>query len=119
MNTYDSQSPALITAKILCPKWRIPILQLLMERPRRFGELQRALGDISKKMLAEVLKKMEIDGIITKIEYSRIPLKTEYHLTALGDSLCHLITSMDTWGREYIMTFRCLQHLQSHHSEGS
>lgn len=50
----------------------------------RFNEIGKALPDISPKVLAETLKSLEADRLISRKMYAEIPPRVEYSLTKLG-----------------------------------
>lgn len=84
--------------KIIGSKWTMLILYNLCSGTKRFGELQRLLIGISPKTLAERLKQLEENGILTKKIYPQVPLKVEYSLTEKGVSLKRIISQLDQWG---------------------
>lgn len=53
----------------------------------RFSRFTRQLP-ISEKVLAQNLRELEEDGIITRTVYPETPIRVEYHLTPAGKSLC-------------------------------
>lgn len=52
-------------------------------------------------MLAKQLSELEADGILDKQVYPIIPVKTEYRVTELGNSLYPVIEAMEVWGTKY------------------
>ena len=52
-------------------------------------------------MLADSLCSMEADGIITRIAYPEVPLRVEYALSDLGESMRPIMKSMGKRGTEY------------------
>ncbi|GAQ15764.1 transcriptional regulator, HxlR family [Myroides odoratimimus] len=63
----------------------------------RFNEIDKAIGDISQKMLAKTLKTLEADGFITRKVYPTVPPKVEYTLTELGLDLVPYIENISVW----------------------
>ena len=82
-------------------KWKIYIIQQLKERPFGFSELQRAIAGISQKVLSSNLKEMEAAGLITRTVIPETPIRTEYALSEVGESLMPVINSMVEWGTDY------------------
>lgn len=79
-------------------KWAILILCVLSENEAtRFNIINKALPDISPKVLSETLKSLEADGLINRKLYAEIPPKVEYSLTELGKSLLPIINSLISW----------------------
>ncbi|KPI11593.1 transcriptional regulator, HxlR family [Actinobacteria bacterium OK074] len=68
-------------------KWMGRILLCLENGPRRFTELQVPLKGITPKVLAESLRALERDGMVTRTSYGGVPPRVEYELTELGRSL--------------------------------
>jgi DNA-binding HxlR family transcriptional regulator len=93
--------PVATTVQLIGNKWKLLLLRNLLVAPCRFGEFRRSLPGISQKVLTENLKAMERDGIIVRIDYHEMPLRVEYRLTELGNSLKPIISAMGNWGSEY------------------
>lgn len=82
-------------------KWSILIIDILGEKGTlRFGEISKALGDISQKMLTSTLRSLEADGIISRKMYAEIPPRVEYELTELGNNLLPNIRKLIDWGHK-------------------
>ncbi|MBA4300200.1 transcriptional regulator, HxlR family [Algoriphagus alkaliphilus] len=84
-------------------KWKPIILYCLRSDKRRFGEISARIPAISRKVLAEQLKELEEDGLLTRTQYNEIPPRVEYELTALGKSLNPVLNEMEKWGMENLM----------------
>jgi DNA-binding HxlR family transcriptional regulator len=82
-------------------KWKVYVIQRLIERPYGFNELRRAIDGISQKVLSANLKEMEQAGLITRTVIPETPIRTEYALSEIGRSLMPLINSMVEWGQGY------------------
>ena len=83
-------------------KWKMHILFWLWKKEvLRYGELKKALGKVTHKMLSQQLKEMEADGIIYRKEYPQVPPKVEYGLTTLGKSLMPILQQVCTWGQDH------------------
>lgn len=93
--------PVATTLMLIGNKWKIFIIQQLMDRPFRFSELRRAIPGISEKVLTDNLRAMEKDGLITRTVFPEVPARTEYALSELGNTMRPIIESMATWGTGY------------------
>ena len=93
--------PVELAIKIIGGKWKPMILWNLREEKKRFGELKRAITGITVKMLAQQLRELEEDGIISRKMYHEVPPRVEYSLTEVGRSLDPVLTEMCTWGINY------------------
>src|ERR1700737_3030367 len=47
-------------------KWRVFVIMLLGDGPRRFNEIKRMVGGISQRMLTLTLRGLERDGLVTR-----------------------------------------------------
>src|SRR6266403_6241732 len=79
-------------------KWKPLILFHLAHRTRRYGELRRAVGNVSDKVLIQQLKELQADGIIDRVDFGEIPPKVEYSLTAFGRTLGKALAPLCEWG---------------------
>ena len=52
-------------------------------------------------MLSDRLKKLERNALIERVIYSEHPLRAEYHLTPLGESLEPVIRALAAWGLDH------------------
>ena len=94
--------PVATVLQILNSKWKIYILQKLLERPHRFNELKNSIQGISAKILTESLRQLEEDKIILrKVEGENHPQKVEYFLSELGEKLRILISEIHNFGIYY------------------
>lgn len=83
---------------ILEGRWKLVILfHLFGGKVLRFSDLERAIPQISQKMLAQQLRQLESDGMVLRIVHPQVPPKVEYRLTDWGQSLCPALDSLLTW----------------------
>lgn len=71
-----------------------------MRGPTRYGELKRAVRDVSDKVLIQQLKELEADGVLRRNDYKEVPPRVDYTLTPLGQSLAQALEPLCTWGTE-------------------
>ncbi len=93
--------PVATTVQLIGSKWKLLILRNLLARPWRFNELKKNLEGISQKVLTDSLRSLEEDGIVTRTVYPEVPLRVEYSLSELGDSMRPIIKAMEDWGIGY------------------
>jgi DNA-binding HxlR family transcriptional regulator len=82
-------------------KWKHPILWALKDGKLRFGEIYKAIPDITQRMLTKQLRDLEEDGLIERKVYAEVPPKVEYSLTEKGGSVIPIIDSLSVWGEKY------------------
>ena len=79
-------------------KWSLLVIVTLSgARTMRFGALQRAIPDISQKMLSVTLRTLEEDGYITRTLYAEVPPRVEYALTARSETLRPILEELLAW----------------------
>ncbi|MGO4126930.1 winged helix-turn-helix transcriptional regulator [Inquilinus sp. YAF38] len=78
-------------------KWTMLVLLTLAEAPHRFSQVQRAIPDISKRMLSQTLQTLERDGLVLRQVFATKPPSVEYRLTELGCSLFEPLTALVRW----------------------
>jgi DNA-binding HxlR family transcriptional regulator len=78
-------------------KWCVIIIEMLSERPKRFSELKREIGEITQKSLTSVLRELEAGGIVAREVTPVIPPRVDYKLTELGKSLSKSLAVLIKW----------------------
>ena len=85
------------TLSLIGNKWSVLVIMLLSEKPRRFNELKRSIGDVSQRMLTLTLRELEREGLVTRTMFPTIPPRVDYALTDLGRSLKEPVTALGLW----------------------
>ncbi|MFJ6077577.1 winged helix-turn-helix transcriptional regulator [Pseudarthrobacter sp. NPDC092419] len=78
-------------------KWGVLILLSLSEGGQRWSELRRRAEGISEKMLAQTLKTLERDGLVSRHAQPVIPPRVDYSLTEKGYELAALLIPLVGW----------------------
>ena len=94
--------PVYESINILQEKWVLHIVRSLLDGPRGFNELGRAVGGVNPSTLAQRLERLESLGIVDKTVQSVMPPRTSYRLTAAGVELQGVIDAIDSWGRRHL-----------------
>jgi len=97
----SAKCPVELAIRVIGGKWKPVILWQLKEKTKRFGELKRDIQGITVKMLAQQLRELEQDGIISRKMYYEVPPRVDYSLTDTGRSLEPLLKAMNEWGEMY------------------
>lgn len=88
---------------ILIGKWKpVILLQLITKGTLRFGELQKSIPDINKKMLTQQLRELEYNNIVHREVYNQIPPKVEYSISEYGKGLSAVLQVLNDWGVSHI-----------------
>ena len=64
---------------------------------KRFSELERAIPNVSQKMLIQQLRCLERDGIVQRTIHPQVPPKVDYQLTSLGEALRPTFRALIDW----------------------
>ena len=64
-------------------------------------DFQKVIEGATKRVLTQQLNELEEMGIVRKVVYPVVPMKVEYFLTELGNSLVPIIRMMDDWGNKH------------------
>lgn len=81
-------------------KWRMIIVLTLEDGPLRFGELKRAIGDVTQRVLTENLRGLEREGYLTRSVDPGPPVAVSYDLTPLGHELLGVLKPLIFWSNE-------------------
>jgi DNA-binding HxlR family transcriptional regulator len=87
-------------------KWKLTIIYWLAEGPRHFAALRRQLEAVSEgispKVLAQQLRELIADGIVTQDRTGSAPAPVIYSLTPYGDSVLPMLELVRLWGEGHI-----------------
>lgn len=85
----------------IADKWSLLVMhELQSSEQMRFSQLQRAIPDISQKMLTQTLRKLVKMKLLNRTLYPEVPPRVEYRLTELGYSFMHNIDPLISWAME-------------------
>ena len=101
--TENGNCPVMPVVTMLQGKWKLQVIyELIIQSPMRFGEPRKALSGITNTMLTNVLRDLEADGLVDRIQYNEIPPHVEYSLTNKGRDLLPVFYAITDWGLKYI-----------------
>ncbi|OSM42300.1 winged helix-turn-helix transcriptional regulator [Nesterenkonia sp. PF2B19] len=101
-NVMVATCPSRTSLARIANKWTAMIVIALTSGRLRFGEIRRAVDGISGKVLADTLRDLERDGIVSRTAYDEMPPRVEYDLTPLGRSLRGPLTALGQWAEAHI-----------------
>lgn len=82
-------------------RWTVLVVGTLVDGPRRFTEIRRAVEGVSQKMLTQTLRGLERDGLVTRSVYAEVPPRVEYELTPTGRTLLEPLKALEQWSIEH------------------
>ena len=96
-----TKCPVTFTLNKIGGRWKPIIINQLLTGTKRYGELKKAIPEITEKMLIQNLKELEADQLINRIAKPIVPPHVEYNLTESGRELSPILVSMKNWGLKF------------------
>ncbi|GAB18513.1 hypothetical protein GOEFS_055_00260 [Gordonia effusa NBRC 100432] len=93
--------PVEVSIAVLGGSWKMTIVKNLLDGTMRYGELCRAVGPVTPRVLTRQLRELECDGIVRRTSYPEVPPKVEYSLTDQGRALAPFVSALNDWGKRY------------------
>jgi DNA-binding HxlR family transcriptional regulator len=94
-------SPLAAALDTVGDRWTLLLVEALLGGPRRFGDLQEALGGIAPNVLSQRLRRLEGEGLVLAQPYSERPQRYVYELTASGHELAGALRLLSDWGARH------------------
>lgn len=101
-NAYIATCPSRQVLDVLSDKWVTLVLTALAGGPQRYSELARTIAGVSQKMLTQTLRTLERDGLLTRSLTPSVPVRVDYQLTPLGESLLPVVSGIKLWAESHI-----------------
>ncbi|MFC6161926.1 winged helix-turn-helix transcriptional regulator [Kribbella sp. NPDC058693] len=101
-DAFLASCPARQLLDRISDKWVTLILTALADGPQRYSDLSRRIAGVSQKMLTQTLRSLERDGLLTRSVTPSVPVRVDYELTPLGETLMPLIASIKTWAETHM-----------------
>ncbi len=101
-DAYLAECPSRKLLDRISDKWVTLVICALADGPRRFSELARHLAGVSQKMLTQTLRTLERDGLVTRTLTASVPVRVDYALSELGESLLTPIHHMKEWAEAHM-----------------
>ena len=83
-------------------KWSLLIIRDMLHGKRTYGEFAASPEGIPTNILADRLRRLEDEGIITRSAYQERPVRYAYALSAKGKDLGEVVLAFVKWGRKHI-----------------
>jgi DNA-binding HxlR family transcriptional regulator len=101
---HRSGCPINLTLEILGDRWSLIVLRDMMFGNRRYFRelLTHSEEGIASNILADRLKRLLAEGLVTKADDPSHKQKARYSLTEMGISLVPVFAAMGAWGRKFL-----------------
>ncbi|MBO0594899.1 helix-turn-helix transcriptional regulator [Nesterenkonia sp. E16_7] len=103
VDPFEISAPHRALLDQVLDKWSLEILNELCERPARFSQLRRAIPAVTQKSLTSTLRRLERNGIITRVILSTRPVAVEYRITPLGKTLRPPVDVLLEWAARHML----------------
>lgn len=101
MGEHLMARPAVDVLRRVADRWTVLVVcALAANGVMRFDALRDLIENISQRMLAQTLRRLEEDGLLSRVVHSRNPPRVEYSLTTLGKSLAVPLGELSQWVRQ-------------------
>ena len=77
--------------------WKPIILYQLMNGPKRYSELKRAIPSVTEKVLIQHLKQLQADNLVIRKAEPVVPPFVTYYLSEAGNELTPVMNAMAEW----------------------
>ena len=84
-------------------KYKGRVLWRLRNGKLRYGELRKTVTGITAKMLTQVLRELEEDGLVTRVVFVEVPPRVEYELTETGAQLLPFLSQLRDWAKQQML----------------
>jgi DNA-binding HxlR family transcriptional regulator len=101
-NAYVAECPSRQVLAALSDKWVTLVLTALGDRPQRYNELSHRIAGVSQKMLTQTLRTLERDGLLTRTITPAVPVRVDYQLTELGETILPVVGAIKQWSETHI-----------------
>jgi DNA-binding HxlR family transcriptional regulator len=99
---YDRRCPSRNVLGHVTGRWGGLVITALLGGTLRYSELRARVDGISEKMLAQTLRELLLDGLITRTSHPVVPPRTEYALTPSGREVAGLVRALVTWIEDHV-----------------
>ena len=94
----SSPSPLAAALERVGDRWSLLLVEALLPGPRRFNELAEAVTGIAPNILADRLRRLESERVVSATPYSERPPRFAYALTDEGQELAGALRLLADWG---------------------
>jgi DNA-binding HxlR family transcriptional regulator len=82
-------------------RWTGAVIQVMLAGAQRFSEIRASVPGISDRLLAERLKELEDESVLSRDVQGGRPPQVFYRLTDKGRGLAPVLDSISTWAHRW------------------
>lgn len=95
--------PVDLSLAVIGGRWKGLVFWNLRHGAKRYSELKKALVAVNDKMLTQVLRSLERQGVVERIAEEATPSRVDYALTARGRQLLPAFELISDWGEAFVV----------------
>ena len=115
---YVAECPSRQVLDAISDKWVTLVLNALADGPLRYSDLARRIAGVSQKMLTQTLRRLERDGLLTRTITPSVPVRVDYQLTGLGETILPVVTAIKQWSEAHIEAIHAARDDYDHGRSG-
>lgn len=96
-DAYLATCPSRQLLALVSDKWVALVLVALAGGSMRYAELATRIAGVSAKMLTQTLRNLEAAGLVSRTVTPSVPVRVDYALTPLGESLGEVLGHVKQW----------------------
>jgi DNA-binding HxlR family transcriptional regulator len=101
-DAYLAECPSRKLLDRIADKWVALVVKSLSDGPKRYSEVSHQIAGVSQKMLTQTLRSLERDGVLTRTVTPSVPVRVDYELTPLGESLHGVLGQLKIWAEQHM-----------------
>ena len=101
-DAYLAECPSRKLLDRIADKWVALVVKSLVDGPKRYSEISHQLAGVSQKMLTQTLRSLERDGVLRRTVTPSVPVRVDYELTSLGESLAGVLGQLKMWAEQHM-----------------
>jgi DNA-binding HxlR family transcriptional regulator len=113
-NAYVAECPSRQVLDAISDKWVTLVLSALADEALRYSDLSRRIAGVSQKMLTQTLRQLERDGLVTRTITPAVPVRVDYQLTALGETILPVVAAIKHWSENHIHEIHAARDAYDH-----
>lgn len=102
MRSYDQYCGLARALDHIGHRWTLLIVRELLLGPRRFTDLREGLPGIANNLLADRLRQLQDDGLVSRRDLPPPAASTVYELTEAGRELREAVHALVRWGGRWM-----------------
>jgi len=105
---FSEDCPAHKAIDCIANKWSVLVIYALSQGRKRHHELRRQIP-VSAKVLVQVVRRLESNGLVDRTVFPTVPPAVEYGLTPLGVSLVEPLAALCRWAELHLDELAAIQ----------